>query len=272
MAFFMIDLFLAVTMCYTPVPGTRSLPGLSSLSCHLAAGKTHISHCQELNILTSLYLLDLPSNSKPNSSIFKPLIGAGKTPPVCFMHFTPRPPISPLLCLHFGGQPVPDFTFREFWCKLKKGVFLSILPQLKLWIIISVINFVLNPHWRFPSNTLARAPCRRQMCSHGNRTVSALLACQVKPTSAGEEPAGDLTDLTSVQQWESQAGEKKTEKQAVFKLCERLSMLDPSTLYLLLPRLRFSGLIVSILFTNSFLEYKVVKRVKTIRLVAREVG
>lgn len=32
----------------------RSLPRLGSSSCHLAAGKTHISHCQEFNILTSL--------------------------------------------------------------------------------------------------------------------------------------------------------------------------------------------------------------------------
>lgn len=47
------------------------------------------------------------------------------------------------------------------------------------------------------------------MRSHGNRTVSALLACQVKPTSAGVEPAGDPTDLASVQQWDSQGGEEK---------------------------------------------------------------
>lgn len=208
-------------------PSSRnwSLPGLRSPSCHLAAGKTHISHCQELNILTSLYLLDLPSNSKPNSycSIFKPLSGAGKTPPICFMPLSEPP--STLNYLEYCvcssencGQPVPDFTFRGFWRKLKKGVFFFffiILPQLKLWIIISVINFVLSPHWRFRSNTLARAPCRRQMCSHGNRTVSTLLACQVKPTSAGEEPAGDLTDLTSVQQWESQGG-KKNRKTSCF--------------------------------------------------------
>lgn len=61
------------------------------------------------------------------------------------------------------------------------------------------------------------------MCSHGNQTVSALLACQVKPTSVGEEPAGGLTDPTSLQQWESQG---RGEVEAVFKLCEGLTLLD----------------------------------------------
>lgn len=116
-------------------PSSRnwSLPGLRSPSCHLAAGKTHISHCQELNILTSLFLLDLPSNSKPNSycSIFKPLSGAGKTPPICFMPLSEPP--STLNYLEYCvcssencGQPVPDLTFRGFWRELKKGIFFSL--------------------------------------------------------------------------------------------------------------------------------------------------
>lgn len=48
------------------------------------------------------------------------------------------------------------------------------------------------------------APEKWQMCSHGNRPVMPLspLACKMKSSSVREEPAGDLTDLTSVQQWD----------------------------------------------------------------------
>lgn len=60
--------------------------------------------------------------------------------------------------------------------------------------------------------------------------VSLLPACQVKPTSAGEEPAGGLTDLTSAQQWYIQEKKgKKKKKQAAFKRREwlQLSLLEP---------------------------------------------
>lgn len=190
-----------------PSSREQSLPGLSSPSCHLAAGK-HTS-------LTARTLTSLPPPTHPPLQLARPLLPAFYAT-LESHHFRPPFPNHLEYCVYstdIYGQPVLDFTFRGFWNKLK-GFFVcfvlfSILPQLKLWILISVRNFVLSPHWLFPSNTLACAPGRRQMCSHGNRTVSALLACQVKPTSVGEEPAGDLTDLTSLQQWESQGGEKK---------------------------------------------------------------
>lgn len=69
-----------------------------------------------------------------------------------------------------------------------------------------VINFLSSnttslviPPWAF-----GHALENWQMCSHGNRPVMPLspLACKMKSSFAREEPAGDLTDLTSEQQWD----------------------------------------------------------------------
>lgn len=66
-----------------------------------------------------------------------------------------------------------------------------------MWLILPI---VLQSSFVIPLQHFGRTPHKWQMCFHGNRPVMPLLACQMKSTSAREEPAGDLTDHTSVQQ------------------------------------------------------------------------
>lgn len=242
-------------------PSSRnwSLPGLRSPSCHLAAGKTHISHCQELNILTSLYLLDLPSNSKPNSycSIFKPLSGAGKTPPICFMPLSEPPLYSKLfgiLCLQLGKlwPACSWFHFQGILTQNKEGSFFFSLA------FCHSSNFESSLVWLISSSALIgdSAPTLWLALHAGDKCVPmetelSLHCWPVKWSPPLPERNQLVTWLISHQYNSGKVREgKKTEKQAVFKMCERLSMFDPSTLYLMLPCLPFTGLIVSILFAD----------------------
>lgn len=255
MSFFMKDLLLAVTTCYSPVPRDRvcqvSLVLLAILQLEKHTSVTARNWTSE----HSLYLLDLPlrleATRRPQCLW---------TTQWCWQDHLPftnhRLQFEMIRNIVFTAlmnmislfliSPSEDFDTNCFFCCF---FFFRILPQLKLWILISAINFVLSSHWRFPASTLARAPRRRRMCSHGNQTVSALLACQVKPTSVGEEPAGDLTDLTSLQQWESQGGGKKG-KQAVLKLFRGADFVR-SAFYLALPHQPFNGFSVSNMFADS---------------------
>lgn len=68
-----------------------------------------------------------------------------------------------------------------------------------------------------PLQHFGRAPHKWQVCSHGNRPVMPLspLACQMKSCSGREEAAGDLSDLTSVQQcdfWQQVASKSASER------------------------------------------------------------
>ena len=105
----------------------------------------------------------------------------------------------------------PDFSFRgkQEETRGAEAIFASCrsshFESSLVWLIFPP---VLQSSLVIPLQHFGHAPHKWQMCSHGNRPVVPLspLACQMKSSSAREEPAGDLTDLTSVQQgdfWQS---------------------------------------------------------------------
>lgn len=174
--------------------------------------KTHISPCQGFNIVTSFYLLVLFSNSKPNYHRYPHI---SQQPWQSFsrpLYFTSNIHIKwcGILCLQKAthwkpGCGTPDFSFKGKKTKARgpEAIFAfccsSRFESSLVWLIFPP---VLQSSLVIPLQHFGLSPQKWQMCSHGNRPVTPLspLPCQMKPSSAREEPAGDLTDLTSVQQ------------------------------------------------------------------------
>lgn len=192
-----------------PIAENFGLPKHGGPSCCLASGKKGIRPCQGLTIWTSFYLLLLLSNSKKKTTTAISSQLDICISPSCLLYFTSSIHIELFGILHLRKATqrrprcsTPDFSLR----KKKLGaepIFAfcrgSHFESSLVWLIFPP---VLQSSLVIPLQHFGRAPQKWQMCSHGNRPVMPLspLACQMKSSSAREEPAGDPTDLASVQQ------------------------------------------------------------------------
>lgn len=150
----------------------------------------------------------LLSNSKPNyhRNILTTINSAGIPSLICFISL-PQAPSNHweyYVCNKSSRKSV-HFQFqgnRRETKRIKKIIAFCCSSRIESPLVWLILPLVLESSSAIPLQLFGCTPYKWQMYSHGNRPVIPLLVCQMKSTSASEEPAGDLTDLTSVQEWD----------------------------------------------------------------------